>query len=80
MRDLKTVVNTARNQLARRVEADRSKTAPQCRNCMYYQPGFKYRTCLFSKCPFGKNSRCIFRKDPLNIQIPRRQRPAAKGR
>ena len=65
MRDVKTIVNTARRQLAKQVEVDRNKTAPACRNCPYYHPEFKYRRCLLSSCPFGKPEKCIFRDRPL---------------
>ncbi len=43
MRDAKTIVNTVKNQISKPVEVDRNKTAPQCRNCAYYHPEFKYR-------------------------------------
>ena len=43
MRDAKTIVNTVKKQISKPVEVDRNKTAPQCRNCAYYPPEFKYR-------------------------------------
>ena len=65
MRDAKTIVNTVKNQIPKPVEVDRNKTAPQCRNCAYYHPEFKYRICLFSSCPFGKSQKRVFRDRPL---------------
>ena len=65
MPDQKTVVNKVKKQLTKPVEIDKNKTAPSCKNCPYFHPEFKYRTCLFSICPFGKSQKCIFRSRPL---------------
>ena len=32
----------------------------------YYHPDFKYRKCLFSTCPYGKQDKDIFRRSPLS--------------
>lgn|GEM_PF-1266897 len=69
MPDRNTVINTIKNQLGERVTIDRNKTAPSCRNCMYHHPEFKYRTCLFSSCPYGKGEKCIFRDRPLSKEF-----------
>ncbi len=44
---------------------DMSKILPKCRNCMFYQPDFRYRKCLYAVCPFGKTSKAVFRNKPL---------------
>ena len=38
---------------------------PKCSCCLYYQPKFRYRRCLYALCPYGKESNCAFRKKPL---------------
>ena len=38
---------------------------PSCAKCQYYQPDFRYRSCLFSSCPYGKDRNTSFRKKPL---------------
>lgn len=35
-----------------------------CKQCEYYQPRWKYRTCMFSRCLYQKECR-IFRNKPL---------------
>lgn len=35
-----------------------------CAKCQYYQPDFKYRKCLYSRCPYQRDTD-IFRKRPL---------------
>jgi len=47
------------------IKADRAKDPPECRCCLYYQPDFRYRRCLFSECPYGKARNTAFRKKPL---------------
>jgi hypothetical protein len=47
-------LNFYRNLMKRDVPVERNKTAPKCRQCCYYHPDFKYRKCLFSTCPYGK--------------------------
>ena len=47
------------------VKVDRNKEPPRCRLCKYYQPDFRYRRCLFSACPYGKDRNNAFRKKPL---------------
>lgn len=37
---------------------------PSCAKCAYYQPDFKYRKCLYARCPYGRDAE-IFRKRPL---------------
>ena len=34
-----------------------------CRRCLYYRPEFKYRFCLYARCPFQKAD-TVFRKKP----------------
>jgi hypothetical protein len=33
---------------------------------LHYHPDFKYRKCLFSTCPYGKQDKDIFRRKPLS--------------
>ena len=48
----------------RRHEAKIDKRPPCCMRCEYYQPKFKYRTCLFVRCPMDKSLKTI-RARPL---------------
>lgn len=61
--------DTAIQRYKRMMEAtpviNRQKTPPGCRNCMYFQPRFRYRSCLFASCPYGKKGSAIFRRKPL---------------
>jgi hypothetical protein len=56
----------------------RNSTPRSCNECMYYQPCWKYRTCTYTKCPYGCCG-CVFRKKPLgNVRLlPMRQGYAA---
>lgn len=48
--------------------AGRNKAPKNCRQCMYYQPKFRFRTCLFTRCKFGLDCR-IFRAHPLREEL-----------
>ena len=61
MKDLKFFRRLMKNE----VSYDRNTTAPRCRNCCYYHPDFKYRRCLYAKCPYGKPDNEVFRQKPL---------------
>ena len=37
----------------------------RCEDCMYYQPKFRFRICLFARCRYGLTDRKIFRDHPL---------------
>ena len=37
---------------------------PSCAKCQYYQPDFKYRKCLYARCPYQRDTE-IFRKKPM---------------
>ena len=54
-----------RQMMRNEVSVDRNKTAPRCRNCAYYHPEFRYRSCLYAVCPYGKTDADVFRKRPL---------------
>ena len=45
-------------------KANRAKEPPKCRCCLYYQPDFRYRSCLFSECPYGKARNTEKQKKP----------------
>ena len=47
---------------------DRNREPPKCRSCMYYQPEFRYRRCLYASCPYGKSRNIAFRKRPLKAE------------
>ncbi len=49
----------------RRHKAKIDKRPPCCMRCEYYQPKFKYRTCLFVRCPMDKSLKTI-RARPLS--------------
>ena len=42
------------------------KAPPSCLKCPYYQPDFKYRTCLYARCPFRQDIN-VFRKRPRRL-------------
>lgn len=65
MCDRNETLNRCRNLLETPIKADRAKEPPECRSCLYYQPNFRYRRCLFSECPYGKARNTAFRKKPL---------------
>ena len=58
-------LNFFRKLMKNTVTVDRNKTAPKCRQCAYYHPDFKYRRCLYCKCPYGKPDNQVFRLKPL---------------
>ena len=37
---------------------------PSCSKCPYYRPEFRYRRCLYARCPFYRGAE-TFRKRPL---------------
>ena len=58
-------LNRCKKLLESPVKVDRNQEPPRCRLCRYYQPDFRYRMCLFSACPYGKDRNNAFRKKPL---------------
>lgn len=40
----------------------------RCKDCMYYQPRFRYRKCFYTKCKFGLTDRQIFRDKPVPVK------------
>ena len=50
---------------------------PSCAKCQYYQPDFKYRKCLYARCPYQRDTE-IFRKRPLKEIF--RKRPLKKDK
>ncbi len=67
MSDNNARLNRCKKLLAEPVKVDRSKAVPRCRKCLYYRPDFRFRSCLFADCPYGKNTRSVFRRKPLRI-------------
>ena len=45
-------------------ERNRHKPPKCCRDCEYYQPRWKYRSCYFVRCPY-KMMDTTFRRSPL---------------
>ena len=54
-------------KLARKKERQtkRTKCPACCSGCEYNHPNFKYRTCLFVRCPMDRTRRTL-RDKPLN--------------
>ncbi len=51
--------------LIRKSKQDGTEKKPvSCAKCVYYQPDFKYRKCLYARCPYQKVAD-VFRKQPL---------------
>ena len=50
-------LNRCKKLLETPVKVDRNKEPPQ--------PDFRYRRCLFSACPYGKDRNTAFRRKPL---------------
>ena len=49
-----------------------------CAKCPYCQPDFKFRKCLFTRCPYGRDAE-IFRKRPLRREkVARTERSLPK--
>lgn len=58
------------------IRIDKNKSGPQCRNCWYYHPEFRYRRCLYATCLYGKGNEVVFRKKPLRYEkYPKREAP-----
>lgn len=51
--------------LCRKAEKDMSAVPMSCGKCPYHREDFRYRTCVFTRCPYGRNGN-VFRKRPLN--------------
>jgi len=61
-------LNRCKKLLETPVKVDRNREPPKCRLCHYYQPDFRYRRCLFSACPYGKDRNTAFRRKPLRTE------------
>lgn len=61
-------LNRCKNLRKLEIKVDRNKQPPKCSKCPYYQPQFRYRSCLNVTCPFGKGEKAIFRKRPLKAE------------
>ena len=46
----------------------RNTKQPRCCRCEYFQPRFRFRRCLFARCPYGKQEG-IFREKPLKKEF-----------
>ncbi len=56
-------LNRCKNLLKTPPAVDRKRQPPQCLSCMYFQPKFRFRCCLYVRCPYGKG--CTCREEPL---------------
>ena len=55
--------------MQRKPDKSAKDTPPyRCKNCLYFQPGFRYRRCLYTKCRFGLKDRQIFRDKPVPVR------------
>ncbi len=45
-------------------KAPAGKEPSSCAKCPYFQPDFRFRKCLYTRCPFGRKVK-IFRERPL---------------
>ena len=52
------------DRMMRQVPNHGRRKPESCESCMYYQPEFKYRTCLYARCPYGIK-KDVFRKELL---------------
>lgn len=50
--------------LCHRAEKKRDKEPMSCARCPYHREDFRYRSCIFTRCPFGRPED-VFRKQPL---------------
>ena len=60
-------------------EASSKEVPPSCRKCMFYQPEWKFRTCTFSSCFYGKDVD-VFRRKPLKKDRYSKPRGKKDGR
>ena len=68
MYENRSIQNAYQKLIKTVIEIDR------CTNCFYYQPKFRYRTCLYATCPHGKGNAAVFRKKPLKKEyFPKRE-------
>ncbi len=51
-------------KLVRKAAGKKEAKPESCPHCPYYREDFRYRTCTFARCPFGKEVD-VFRKQPL---------------
>ncbi len=74
MYENRSIQNAYQKLVKTMIEIDRNKSGPRCKNCFYYQPKFRYRTCLYATCPHGKGNAAVFRKKPLKKEyFPKRE-------
>ena len=56
-------------KIMRQVPAGRPGDKPRCcAECPYHQPRWKFRTCTFSRCPYGI-LKSVFRRHPLKRDV-----------
>ena len=59
------MMNRIRNLQKTPLKIDKNRQPPKCSQCLYYQPEFRYRKCLYAICPYGKNDKAVFRNKIL---------------
>ncbi|MCD7820543.1 MAG: hypothetical protein LUH07_16080 [Lachnospiraceae bacterium] len=57
------VKQAEKKEKAGKTEAKGGAVPLSCKQCAYYQPGFKYRKCLFAECYYRKDIN-VFRRKP----------------
>ena len=60
-------------------ERNRRDKPKCCKDCEYYQPRWKYRTCLYAHCPYKKQVN-VFRSTPEKWDILYARKKADKNR
>ncbi len=68
MHENEAKLNRCKKLLATPPKVDRNREPPKCRCCPYFQPEFRYRKCLYSTCPYGKDRSTPFREKPLRVE------------
>ena len=61
-------VRKLKNLMETPPQVDRNRTPPPCRICPFFQPGFRYRKCLYAECPYGKKAAAVYRRRPLRSE------------
>lgn len=57
-------IRRAEKLVQKKERQTRKAKRPACGDCEYNQPNFKYRTCLFVRCPMDRTRRML-RDKPL---------------
>lgn len=68
--------NSFQKLMRKATQIDKNTSGPNCGQCWYYHPEFRYRRCLYATCLYGKGNEVVFRKKPLRYEkYPKREAP-----